>query len=505
MDVLGLLAAAALTKEWVVDSPFGRGSRPKPAETLREQRVLKPLSNQQDVAQEFLLLTRESIAQVPPVHLLEVQSTSKQSTTEQNQPQNRGLALETPAQVPPVHQLEVQPTSEQLRTEQNQLHNRVEALETRTSDLEEEQFSPTAFLEGEVIWGVSGVSGRDRNDSVVFQESVELILNVSFMEEDSLEIGLESGNATEFSFVDVTFEGRLGFPASTDGDRFELSELSYEFPIGERASLYISTTGDDLDDFSPFVGDSVSADLSVRDDSDDDSSEGALSEFGAENPIHNLVEDTGVQINYDLTDALSLSLGYFSGEASNPEAGLFNGNQSAFVQVGFEPSNRFLLGLTYIYTYNDSSLATETGSLRSQINLERPVVGNSYGISISFAPTSRFAIGGWVGLTDATVIDLGSAEVWNYALTLALPDFGKENNLLGVVIGQEPKLTGTSDFLIDKRQSDPDTSLHIETFYQYQVTDQLSITPGLIWITAPNHDNGNPDFLVFTVRTTFKF
>lgn len=455
MDVLGLLATAVLSKEGVVDSP---GSM------LCEQRVLRPPSNQRDVSQELLPLTHEPMVQVTP-----------------------------------VYQLDVQSTSEQFTTEQNELRSRMEALETRTSGIEAQQFSPTASLAGEVVWGVSGVSGKDLNDSVVSQGSVELSLNVSFTGEDILEVSLESGNSTEFSFVDeITFEGRLGFPSNTDG-LFELSELSYEFPIGDRVSLYISTTSNDLDDFNPFLGDGG--------DSSDNAVSGAISEFGTENPIHNLVEDTGLQLNYDLTDELSINLGYFSGEARDPEsgAGLFNGNQSAFVQLGFEPSDYFLLGLTYIHTYNDSSLETGTGSLRSQINLERPVVGNSYGISASFSPSSRFAIGGWVGLTDATVIDWGSADVWNYALTLALPDFGKEGNLLGIVVGQEPKLTGTSGFTIDDRQSDPDTSLHIETFYQNQVTDQLSITPGLIWITAPNHDNSNPDILVFTLRTAFKF
>ncbi|NJR63924.1 MAG: carbohydrate porin [Cyanobacteria bacterium CRU_2_1] len=267
--------------------------------------------------------------------------------------------------------------------------------------------------------------------------------------------------------------------------------------IGDRASLYISTSGDDLSDFNPSLGDD------------------AISEFGAENPIHSLVEDVGLQLNYELIDELSISLGYFSGDAGNPEpgAGLFNGNQSAFVQLEFEPSDReaspqenhFLLGLTYIHTYNDSSLETETGSFRSQINLERPVVGNSYGVSASFAPNPRTVIGGWAGFTNATVIDLGDASVWNYALTLAFPDLGQEGNLLGIVIGQEPRLTGTSGFRIDDRRSDPDTSLHIEIFYRDRLSDYISVTPGLVWITAPNHDNSNPDILVFTVRTIFEF
>lgn len=242
-------------------------------------------------------------------------------------------------------------------------------------------------------------------------------------------------------------------------------------------------------------------------DSSDNAISGAISEFGTENPLHNLVEDAGLQLNYDLADTLSISLGYFSGEESNPRsgAGLFNKDQSAFVQLEFALGDRVLFGFTYIHTYNDSDLETDTGSLRSQINLERPVVGNSSGISASFAPSSRFAIRGWVGLTKATVIGLGNADVWNYALTLAFPDFGKEDNLLGVVIGQEPRLTRTSGFLIDGQRSDPDTSLHVELFYLNQLSDQISVTPGLVWITAPNYDNSNPDIVVFTVRTTFEF
>ena len=127
-----------------------------------------------------------------------------------------------------------------------------------------------------------------------------------------------------------------------------------------------------------------------------------LAIFGIENPIHSLVEDVGLQLNYDLTDEFSLSLGYFSAEADNPSsgAGLFNGNQSAFMQLGFEPSARFLLGLTYIHTYNDSGLETETGSLRSQINLKNPVVGNSSGVSISFALNPHIVIGVWTRISD---------------------------------------------------------------------------------------------------------
>jgi hypothetical protein len=164
-----------------------------------------------------------------------------------------------------------------------------------------------------------------------------------------------------------------------------------------------------------------------------------------------------------------------------------------------------VLALLYVHSYNDSNLATGTGSLKSQIDLNRPVVGNSYSLEASLQLTPKFIVGGWVGFTDATIINLGEADVWNYALTLAIPDVGKEGNLFGVIVGQEPKLTGTSGFLIDGARRDPNTSLHVETFYRHQLSNQLSITPGLIWITAPDHNNDNDDLVVLTLRTTFEF
>ena len=359
-------------------------------------------------------------------------------------------------------------------------------------EVETQQFSPTGFLEGEVIFGVSGITGGEVSDPIVFQESAELILNISFTGEDLLQVGIESGNGIPFSFVDeLTFEGRLSFPSETEDHHIELSELSYAFPIGDRTSVYISTAGNDLNDFNPLLS---------------GSSDGAISEFGTENPINSLVGDVGLQLTYDLSDASSISAGYFS-NASDPEAGtgLFNGNQSTFIQFQFEPSDRLLLGLTYIHTYDKFDLATETGSLRSQINLERPVIGNSYGIAGSVSPSASFTLGGWLGMTKARVIELGDADVWNYALTLTFPNLGGDNNLLGLVIGQEPRLTGTSGFRIDDRRSDPNTSLHIEVFYRQVLSDHLAVTPGLIWITAPNYDHNNPDILIFTVRTAFEF
>jgi len=69
----------------------------------------------------------------------------------------------------------------------------------------------------------------------------------------------------------------------------------------------------------------------------------------------------------------------------------------------------------------------------------------------------------------------------------------------------EPKVTDSTissanpDLDVDE---DEDTSLHIEGFYQFQLTD-IAITPGAI--TAPNFNNDNDDIVIGTIRTTFSF
>jgi hypothetical protein len=395
--------------------------------------------------------------------------------------------------ITPEELIVLQRLQSEFANELEESQNRLDAFDARIRNLESVQFSPTSILTGEVIWGLAGVVNDGADETSVFQGSVELSLQTSFTGEDELEIELESGNAVDFpNWENGTLEGRLGFPGGTDEDRVELSGLSYEFPTGDQTNILIAADGDNLRSMNPFLG---------------SSSSGTISEFGQENPIHNLVEDTGIGVEHEFNDTLSIRLGYFSGEAfdSNAGEGFFNGDYSVSAQLEFEPSDRLLFGLTYIHTYNGSDLATGTGSQQSQLELDRPIVGNSYGLTASIIPSNQFVIGGWVGFTHATVIDRGEAHVWNYALTLAFPDLGQPGNLLGVVIGQEPRLTGVEGLLSDDIRADPDVSWHIEAFYHYQITDHLSITPGFIWITAPDHNSGNPDFVVWTLRTAFEF
>jgi hypothetical protein len=217
-------------------------------------------------------------------------------------------------------------------------------------------------------------------------------------------------------------------------------------------------------------------------------------------------------------------LGYISNTASNPgeDNGLFNGNYSGIAQIVY--GNRFKIGLTYVHAYDDGGddarpfLLGGTGTAFANLNpgqlanvtnlsadiLSTPVVSNSYGIEASLRFSPSFLVNGWVGKTDARLIGLGDADIWNFALGLVFPDLGKEGNLAAIVAGAEPTLRGldvpggTNDF-------NRDFAYHIEGFYKYQVSDNLSITPGIIWLTSPNQNSDNSDAVIGTVRTTFTF
>ncbi len=50
-----------------------------------------------------------------------------------------------------------------------------------------------------------------------------------------------------------------------------------------------------------------------------------------------------------------------------------------------------------------------------------------------------------------------------------------------------------------------DIPLHIEALYQYQLTPNISLTSGLVWLTAPNQDNRNSIDVITTLRARFTF
>ncbi|MDE5103407.1 MAG: carbohydrate porin, partial [Trichodesmium sp. St19_bin2] len=95
--------------------------------------------------------------------------------------------------------------------------------------------------------------------------------------------------------------------------------------------------------------------------------------------------------------------------------------------------------------------------------------------------------------------------IWTYGATLAFPDLLREGSLAGIVVVREPYLNDLelpSGLDSGLRQ---DMSWHLEAFYKYQLTDYISITPGVTVITNANQDDDNDELIIGTIRTTFQF
>ncbi|MGB5714413.1 MAG: carbohydrate porin [Waterburya sp.] len=124
-------------------------------------------------------------------------------------------------------------------------------------------------------------------------------------------------------------------------------------------------------------------------------------------------------------------------------------------------------------------------------------------MQFSWQHSSKFSLSGWFSAAYPRLIGGGDGEILSYALTLAFPDLGKEGNLLGLVIGVEPYLTSFKGG--NPKPFPVDLPLHLEAFYRYQLNNNIAITPGGIWLTAPNQNSSNRDNLIATILTTFQF
>ncbi|MBW4516463.1 MAG: iron uptake porin [Timaviella obliquedivisa GSE-PSE-MK23-08B] len=417
----------------------------------------------------------------------------------------------------------LQRLQEEFAAELATLRGKVDSLEARTAELEANQFSTTTKLVGETVFSVSDIFGGG-NDSTendlgdinetTFQYRTRLNFDTSFTGRDQLRARLQAGNFNRFVTTDPATsssllgnEGRLGYDTGTS-NALELDDLYYRFPIGDKVTARIVANAGAFNDIvntvSPFSS----------------SGTGALSRFGRFNPIYRAPSvNAGAATSIQFNDQITLQLGYLAGEAerSGSGAGLFNGNYGAIGQLTLTPFNRLTLGLTYINAYvqgRDSAGSsignnTGTGSSLARVSIGRPLSINSYGVEANFKVSSGLQVGGWAGYSHIRAIGVGDADVWNYALTVALPDLGGRGNQLGIVAGIQPRLTGADaevgDLLSGDRRSDPDVGLHLEGFYRLRLSDNISITPGVIVLTEPNHNSNNDTAVIGVVRTTFSF
>jgi hypothetical protein len=359
-----------------------------------------------------------------------------------------------------------------------------------------------------------------------------LRLNTSFTGKDLLVTRLAAGNALSFRklggplnpIAGGSGEGTQTFEVGQEGsNRVLLDWLGYYFNFGS-SKVYVAATGGQHDDYAPTLNPYFD---------DGDGGNGALSTFASRNPIYRIGGGAGAAISLGVGPLQSilgpstLTLGYLAGPSANDPTeknGLFNGDFSALGQLNFNLGDRIGIGATYVHAYHNAGtnifdlgtgrdnrvvgtlLANKPSRLLGRGN-QVPTVTNSYGGEAAFRFSDKISLSGFATYTQAILIGRGRADIWTYGAGLAFSDFGKKGNVLGIFAGVEPTLRGATPGIraAAARSFPRDNSWHLEGFYKYQVTDNISVTPGIIWLTSPGQRDDYEDAVIGTLRTTFTF
>ncbi len=355
------------------------------------------------------------------------------------------------------------------------------------------QFSTTTKLRGQVVFGVTGTISGDyaRNTTVGQRTRLEFASDINggtlTTRLQAIGAGLYNQSPNPGTRAIATPEGTLGWTDGTTTNSITIDQLKYDFALSPQTQILVSANASAADDFTDTIN-------PYFDGGGTDGAYGAVSLFGNRPSIYFTIQGTGVGIRHKLSDTTELSLGYLARSGNNPTSGngLFGGGYGALAQLTFQTGENSRVGVTYIRSFNSDF---GTGSTNANLG----GLSNNYGLAGSVQLTPQLTVGGWAGYTQNQATG-GDRQIWNWAMTAAAPDLGGKGNLAGLLIGQEPRVTAS-----DNGTTDTKAGLHIEGFYQFKINENVSITPGIIYLTAPNQDANSSGAVIGALRTTFSF
>ncbi|CAN1212616.1 S-layer protein [Tumidithrix helvetica PCC 7403] len=427
----------------------------------------------------------------------------------------------------------VQKLQEEFAAELATLRGRVDALEAKTAKLEAQQFSTTTKLSGEVIMAVAGASGANptggTNTNIVFSNRVRLNLLTSFSGKDLLITGLQATNinslAAPLGYADPLGSSsnvRLGFenqflnfnPSNSNTsavNSVNLYKLLYIFPVADKLTMFAGSNAEVSDAFpavSPFASES----------------QGSISRFGqglnAATRVSGGTSGTGlaaaVGFIWAPSDKVDFRALYGSVNpaiaANSPStllgAGFFGGSTIAAAQLTLKPTSNLDIGLNYANSYHQINILG-TGLASADIAaingglLTDPIKLNSIGSTLTWRITPKIAFnlsGAWI-FANLTNKD-ASTTFTSWMTGLHFSDVFNEGNTAGIIFGQPLYRNSVGG---SATRPETATPYHLEGYFNFKVSKNISITPGIFFVFNPEGFSSNPTATVGVVRTTFTF
>jgi hypothetical protein len=424
----------------------------------------------------------------------------------------------------------LQKLQEEFAAELATLRGRVDALDAKTAKLEAQQFSTTTKLFGQAIFGLQGRFGntaqiggatpanavKDPATNITFGQQVQLSLVTQFSDRSILLTGLQAGNLNTGSDITSLYAlnngyTRLGYEGNTN-NTFVLSDLTYRFLPLKNLSVMVGVRG--VNPVSVFRGPNRV----------EGAGSGPLSLFAQRNPVISANSgQAGLGLDWQISQGLSLQAVYSSGDSATAsgDGGLFGGNTVIGVQLAANLFNRLDVALYYLNSYtNNGTLNNPVGdNIIGSVFPASKFSTNAFGSTIAYNFTNRFNMGGWLGVSNSTIKNdgvSGSVDTFNWMVFSNFLDMFREGDLLGLYIGQPPKITSSNlstpinfpslykgTFGVAGGQ--PDSTTHFELFYRYPISKNISITPGLILVYKPGQTASSDTVTIGSLRTTFSF
>ena len=374
------------------------------------------------------------------------------------------------------------------------LRGRVDGLEKRVGVLQAQQFSTTTKLKGEANFVLGGVNGAQlRNGTQVgntaFNYDLRLNFDTSFTGKDLLRTRLRSGNFSSQPFGSSGSLFKLD-KAETTADGVIIDRLYYSFPALAKG---VTVTAGALVRNTEIAWIPSAYKSEILD----------FFQVAGAPGVYNKATGQGFGIQYvqpGKKGGIVVGLNYVAQDGDNSSTGVFNstGGLNTLAQLGYRAPN---WGVAFGYRYGTQGTRIRTFN---GLNGANGTLGANQG-------SNGYAINAyWQPVQSGIVPSVSLAYGWNYVAGPSTPnnatnsqtwmaglqwnDVFAKGNGAGFAVGQPGNAQGLSA-----------NATMWEVFYKYRVSDNISITPALFYVSNNQAFSGTSSNVGGVIQTKFTF
>ncbi len=402
-----------------------------------------------------------------------------------------------------------------FRRELAVIQSRVDGVEARLGELEATQFATTTKLSGLATFlvGANHFSGSDgalvdQNNrdfgASSFNGDLQLILETSFTGKDLLTTTLRAGNfgaETPFGGGGPSSLATLGNASQGDGgpNQLFIDKLFYSFPVGDSITVTVgANVGQDdmLPVWPTFYKSPPILDAPTLN--------GALAAY-------NKNQGPGAGISWAPTGGFSISANYVAANGAEGDSGIGglvtdHAGGTGTIQLGWEEDGWAIAGIYSKIQNGNDLIAYATPFTQDRLG----TIGNTHAFGLSGAWQPADA--GWIpsisvgwGINNSDSQRKGQVSPsQSWSVGLQWDDVFTEGNSAGMAVGQPVFATALRGGDIPS-----DGNYLWEWWYSFQISDAISVTPALIYLSRPMGQDTPSDQsfsqLAGLVMTSFSF